>query len=85
MGRGNNKAEQMVLALSSGNGCGVTSYFDFGALSQLRDALKFLLGEGEACSGPVPSEESYVSAYSVSALNYQPQRFPFLLCVFVGA
>lgn len=65
MGHSNDKTKQMVPALSSGNDFVVTYYFDF-ALSQLRDALKFLLQEGEACPGPIPREESYVSVYSVS-------------------
>lgn len=65
-GHSNNKTKQMVPALSSGNDFVVTYYFDFVALSQLRDALKFLLQEGEACPGPVPREQSYVSVYSVS-------------------
>ena len=66
MGHSNNKTKQMAPALSSGNDFAATYYFDFVAPSQLRDALKFLLQEGEACPGPIPREESYVSVYSVS-------------------
>lgn len=86
MGHSNNKIKQMVPALCSGNDFVVTYYFDFVALSQLRDALNFLLQEGEACPGPVPREESYVSVYSVSTrVELLGLELPFMLCAFVSA
>lgn len=66
MGHSNNKTSQMVPALSSGSDFVVTLYFDFGALSLLRDAFRFLLQEGEVCPGPTPRREDYVAVYSVS-------------------
>lgn len=48
-GRGRSKAEQVAPALCSGNDFVVAFCFDVVALSWLRDYLKFLLQEGEAC------------------------------------
>lgn len=64
MGHSNNKTEQMAPALTSGSNFVVTTCFNFVSLSCLRDALKFLLQEGEACPGPVPGEDSCVSVFT---------------------
>lgn len=66
VGQSISRTKLTVPTLNSGKAFVVTYYFVCVALSQLRDALKFLLQEGEACPGPVPREESYVSVYSVS-------------------
>lgn len=66
VGHSNTKTKQAAPAFSSGSDFVVTYYFDFVALSQLRDALRFLFQEGEACPGPIPRGESYVSVYCAS-------------------
>lgn len=73
----------MVPSLSSGNDF-VATYFDSGALAQLRDALKFLLQQEQPAQHL--SQERSVTCLCIlfqHASSFWPWRLPFVLCVFV--